>query len=111
VLSGAQMGADFICAWPGAELGFMDPAVAANVVYKRQLDELDGEARDAEQARLVGELTASADPYQAAGVLTIDEIIDPADTGPVVAARLRQLEGRRFRPPEERPLAGWPMCW
>ena len=37
------MGADLLCAWPQAEIGFMDPETAANVLFP---GEADTEARD-----------------------------------------------------------------
>jgi acetyl-CoA carboxylase carboxyltransferase component len=112
VLNGCSMGADLIVAWPGSEFGFMDPAVGANVAYKRRLDAFENvDARAAEHARLVTEIAESTDPYSAAGVLTLDELIDPQDTRSVIATRLDQLQTRRHRAPEDRPLAGWPVCW
>jgi acetyl-CoA carboxylase carboxyltransferase component len=111
VLNGAFMSPDFVCAWPGAELSFMDPQVAANVVYGRQLEGLDDEQRAREHQRLSAEVAGDTGPYGAAGVLGIDEIIDPAETRTVLARQLGELAGRRIRPPGERLLAGWPTCW
>ena len=44
-------GGDMVAAWPGAEIGFMAPEVAANVLYADEMDEMKGEAR---MARLSG---------------------------------------------------------
>ena len=38
-MCGTGMGADFVLAWPNAEISFMAPEVAANVVYRRKIDE------------------------------------------------------------------------
>lgn len=86
-------GVDLVYAWPGAEIGFMDPEVAANVV-----------GGDADQ------LAAETDVYGAAGIMGVDEVIDPADTRIVLAAALDRLAGRRLRPHAERVLATWPTC-
>ncbi len=40
-MCGTGMGADFVLAWPNAEISFMAPEVAANVVYRRKIDESD----------------------------------------------------------------------
>lgn len=40
-MCGTGMGADFVLAWPNAEISFMAPEVAANVVYHKKIDESD----------------------------------------------------------------------
>lgn len=90
-------------AWPGAEIGFMDPAVGVNVLHG---DRLDAE----EKARIAAEMAAVTSPYDAAGVLQLDEVIDPAATRRILARDLGLLAGRRVPPPEERPLRTWPTC-
>jgi acetyl-CoA carboxylase carboxyltransferase component len=110
-LNGAFMDPDFVCAWPQAELSFMDPDVGANVVYKRALDAFEGEERVAEHARLAAAISGNTDPYGAAGALGIDEIIDPAETRMVLAEQLELLAGRKPRPYAERVLATWPTSW
>ena len=40
-LAGNDQGADLVCAWPGAEIGFMDPDVGASVLYGTPLQHLD----------------------------------------------------------------------
>ena len=100
VMSGVGMGADLLVAWPGAEISFMDPSPAANVV---------GASTDAPALERVA---ADVSPYGAAGVMAVDEIIEPSST------RAGALPPRSIAPPpvprsgpRERPLASWPMCW
>lgn len=110
-LGGNGTGVDTVYAWPGAEISFMDPAVAANVVAGPQLKALPEEERVAATQRLVESLHANTDPYGAAGLMKVDEIIDPADTRAVLARALGRLEGRTAdAPPWQRPLASWPTC-
>jgi methylmalonyl-CoA decarboxylase subunit alpha len=90
-LAGPNMGGEYVFAWPGAELGLMDPEVAVK-----------------ERARHIAE---DVTPYPAAGIMKIDEIIDPADTGPTLGRALHRLAGRRVEPLTKRPLAGWPTSW
>ena len=73
-----------------------------------RLDALDDAGREEERARLIAEIADATSPYEAAGTLRIDEVIDPADTRRVLVEDLRQLEGRRVPPPEQRPLSYWP---
>lgn len=100
-LGGTDTGVDTVYAWPGAEISFMDPQVAANVVSGG-----DEAARDAALAAMASE----TDPYGAAGLMNVDEIIDPADTRAVLAGALGRLDGRPSARGWERPLASWPTC-
>jgi acetyl-CoA carboxylase carboxyltransferase component len=99
-LGGNDTGVDAVYAWPGAEISFMDPLVAANVVTGG-----DADARDA----ALEAMAADTDPYGAAGLMAVDEIIDPADTRPVLARALGRLAGRPPARGWERPLASWPQ--
>ena len=98
-------------AWPGAEIGFMDPDVGVNVAYGAKLAAVaDPDEREAERRRLVAEVAGATSPYEAAGVVRIDEVIDPAETRAVLAEDLGRLASRPLPPPEARPLAAWPTC-
>lgn len=88
-MGGSQMGSDLLVSWPGAEVGFMDPHVASNVV--------GGPVDPADNS-----------PYRLAETMLIDEVIDPADTALVLADALDRLETRERRPLDQRPLATWP---
>lgn len=104
------MGAVGFYSWPGAEIGFMDPDVGVNVAYANRLDAMEGEAREAERQRLIAEIGEATSPYEAAGTMRIDEVIDPAETRRILAEDLGRLAGRRIPPPEQRPLSYWPTC-
>jgi acetyl-CoA carboxylase carboxyltransferase component len=100
-LGGNDTGVDTVYAWPGAEISFMDPLVAANVVSGG-----DAARRDA----ALGAMAADTDPYGAAGLMNVDEVIDPADTRAVLARALGRFAGRPPARGWERPLASWPAC-
>lgn len=104
------MGAVGFYSWPAAEIGFMDPDVGVNVAYANRLNALEGDEREAERARLVADIGEATSPYEAAGTMRIDEVIDPAHTRMVLADDLGRLAGRRVPPPEQRPLSYWPTC-
>jgi acetyl-CoA carboxylase carboxyltransferase component len=100
-----------IYSWPGAEIGFMDPEVGVNVAYGSKLDRIDdAEAREAERLGLVAEIGEATSPYEAAGTMRIDEIIEPAETRLILARDLAMLSNRIVPPPEARVLASWPTC-
>ena len=110
-MNGAGMPTNGLYAWPGAEIGFMDPEVGVNVAYGSKLDQIDdAEAREAERLGLVAEVAGATSPYEAAGTMRIDEIIDPADTRPILARDLAMLANRMVPPPASRVLASWPTC-
>ena len=110
-MNGSQMPAYGVYAWPGAEIGFMDPEVGINVAYGSKLDRIaDPDERAAEHARLVREVTEGTTPYDAAGTMRVDEVIDPAETRLVLAEDLNRLANRPLIPPEQRPLTWWPTC-
>jgi acetyl-CoA carboxylase carboxyltransferase component len=108
-MNGSMMPAQSVYAWPGAEIGFMDPEVGINVAYGTKLARIeDPEEREIERKRLVAEVAEATSPYEAAGTMRIDEIIDPAETRMVLANDLNRMAKRAVPAPEARPLTWWP---
>ena len=58
-MCGPGAGADFLAAWPAAEIGFMDPEIAVDIVHGG----LSQSEREAALEKMTGDLT----PYPAAG--------------------------------------------
>lgn len=108
-LGGPHMGTDLVLAWPGAEIGFMDPEVGANVLHGATLEGLPGDTRRQKLAELAEGLSAEFDPYAVAGAMNLDEIIDPADTRVRLAHAIGLLTARP--PTEASSLAAWPLWW
>ena len=77
-------GGDVVLAWPGAHVGFMAPAVAANVLYGDEFEGLAPADRQEQLAERAASLGASATARAVAAAMGIDEIIDEADTIPAV---------------------------
>lgn len=104
-----RLGAKSVVAWPGAEIGFMDPQVGVNVVYADRLKEAGDSA--AERQRLIDEWAADTGPFGAAGIMEIDEVIDPAETRTWLR---RYMDYLAIEPPPRgahKPLAWWPTCY
>jgi acetyl-CoA carboxylase carboxyltransferase component len=101
VMCGVGMGADLLCAWPQAEISFMDPTAAASVVAG------DGEGEE----DVVARVTRDAGPYGAAGLMHVDEIIEPGDTRAVTRAALERAAARPRDLSVPRPLQSWPAFW
>jgi methylmalonyl-CoA decarboxylase subunit alpha len=110
-LGGAGTDSDLLLAWPGAEIGFMDPDVAAEALYSRQLAGLDGGERAARAAELAEELKRSDSVWGAAATMAVDEVIRPEETRDVLVAELSRHGARPLADPAARLLSGWPTCW
>jgi propionyl-CoA carboxylase beta chain len=99
-----DMGADFVYAWPTAEIAVMGAQGAVQVIYKREIDAAaDPKAKEAELiARYRGEF---ASPYQAAEHGMITDVIAPSETRSKVALTLRiSLTKRMARPSKKHGL-------
>ncbi len=66
---------DVFVAWPTAEISFMDPEPGINVVYNVKKED-DSE----EYEQLLEEMAKNTEPWDAAGIFGVHDIIDPAQT-------------------------------
>ena len=81
---------DFCCAWPSGEIGAMGLEGAVRLGYRDHLAAItDDAARQAEFARLLGQMIDRGKALNAASVLEFDAVIDPAETVAKVSAALR----------------------
>ena len=101
VMGSKSLGADLHLGWPSAEMAVMGPAGAVNVVNRRELVQADDP--DALRAELVAEYRHKyATPYYSAERGILDNVIEPAQTRPVLIAALRMLrEQIRNVPPKK----------
>jgi acetyl-CoA carboxylase carboxyltransferase component len=94
-----QLGADYVMAWPTAEIAVMGAEGACNIVYRREISAADDPA--ARRAELVSAYERQFNnPYFAASLGFIEEIIRPRDTRKRIAALLATLQDKT----EVRPL-------
>jgi acetyl-CoA carboxylase carboxyltransferase component len=92
-MNSKDLGADYVFAWPQAEMGVMGARPAVGIIHRREL----AAAEDLETTR--AELTeryaeAHLRPEVAAAAGLIDELIEPGQTRARVAAALRSLAAR-----------------
>jgi len=79
VMGSKQLRADINYGYPGAELAVMGPDGAVNIVFRKQLDKAAD--KKAERERLVADYREKfANPYIAAGLGYLDEVIYPRQT-------------------------------
>ncbi len=108
-MCGTGMGADFVFAWPNAEISFMAPEVAANVVYRKKIDA----SEDVELARrqAVERLRVAGAPWKAAGLHLLEDVIDPRDTRRILSHVLKLAAGKNGSHRSRRLLANWPTTF
>ena len=92
-MSSKQMRSDLAFAWPTAEIAVMGPDGAVNILYRRELKGADDPA--ALRAQIVAEYKERFhNPYSAADMGQIDEVIEPRETRPRLIAALSILRGK-----------------
>ena len=99
-----DLGADFVYAWPTAEIAVMGAEGAVRVIYRKEMEAAeDPKAKEAELiARYRDEF---ASPYQAAENGMINDVIAPSETRSTIALALRlSLTKRVTRPPKKHGL-------
>ena len=96
-----EMGADFVYAWPTAEIAVMGAEGAIKILYNKELKAAaDPKAKAAELAAAYRAEFAS--PYKSAGAGYVTDVIDPAITRATIALSLRKsLPKREWRPPKK----------
>jgi acetyl-CoA carboxylase carboxyltransferase component len=93
-----HLGADQVLAWPSAEIAVMGPDGAANIIFKKEIEEASDPAA-ARKEKIEDYKKNFANPYKAAARGYVDDVIDPADTRARLASALAMLLGKR----ESRP--------
>jgi propionyl-CoA carboxylase beta chain len=101
VMSSKHIRGDVTLAYPTAEIAVMGPDGAVNIVFRKELEKAKDAA--AERKRLEEEYRRTfANPFKAAELGYIDEIIEPEDTRPRLIGALRLLENKRERNPPKK---------
>ncbi len=81
VMNGTAYEADYIVAWPTAEIAVMGPDGMVRITMRRQLEAIpEGEERNKAAIDMAEQFRKNIDPYIAAGHAQLDDVIDPADT-------------------------------
>src|SRR3984957_6430178 len=98
VMSSKHIRGDFNFAYPSSEIAVMGPEGAVNIVFRGQIEKAADPA--AEKARLVDEYRRTfANPFKAAELGYIDEVLMPRDTRPRLISSLKALENKREKNP------------
>ncbi|MFQ6061033.1 MAG: acyl-CoA carboxylase subunit beta [Thermoplasmata archaeon] len=98
VMCSKHIRADINFAWPSAELAVMGPDGAVNIIFRKEIKEAKDPEKKAKE--LVAEYRSRfANPYIAAQMGYIDDIIEPQETRPRLIDALHTLFNKR----ESRP--------
>lgn len=96
VMSSKHIGADVNLAYPSAEIAVMGPEGAINIIHHNKLDEN-------EKIQAVNEYREKfANPYKAASLGYIDEIINPRDTRKKIIDALDMTQSKRKSNPPKK---------
>jgi len=101
VMNSKHIGCDVNFAWPTAEIAVLGPKGAAQIIYRKEIDE----AADPEEmlARKTEEYRQTyANPFMAAKRGFIDDVINPRDTRYRLIRSLQFLENKRTNRPQRK---------
>jgi methylmalonyl-CoA carboxyltransferase large subunit len=103
-MCGKDLGADRVFAWPTAEVAVMGAEGAAEIVFRKEIQEAKDKA--AKRAELIERYRETfSNPYVAAGRRLVDAIIEPATTRHHLAQVFEYLHTKReLRPPKKHGL-------
>jgi len=93
-------GPDYFVVWPTAEVGFMDPTIAADVVF--------GKLPEEERKKLTEAMVQDCSPYPMAQEFYVQDVIDPRETRNYLINVLKIIRDSANRGMSEHLLAGWP---
>ncbi len=101
VMCSKHIRADINFAWPSAELAVMGPDGAVNIIFRKEIQAADDPKKKAEE--LVSDYREKfANPYIAAQMGYIDDIIEPQDTRPRLVDALHTLLNKRETRPAKK---------
>jgi acetyl-CoA/propionyl-CoA carboxylase carboxyl transferase subunit len=94
VMASKHLGADANYAWPTAEIAVMGPRGAVNILYDDEIESADDP--DARREELIDEYREEfANPYTAADMGFVDDVIEPPETRARLIDDLAMLRDKR----------------
>lgn len=100
-MSSKHLGADVVYAWPTSEIAVMGPEGAANIIFRKEIQNADDPV--AVRAQKIEEYRQQfANPYEAAKRGYVDDVIEPDSTRPRIIAALEMLRSKRESTPAKK---------
>jgi acetyl-CoA carboxylase carboxyltransferase component len=96
-----HLGADMVIAWPQAEIAVMGPEGAANIIFRREINDVANP--DAKRQEKIDEYRENfSNPYQAAKRGYVDRVINPKETRPNLIAAFAMMAAKREQRPRKK---------
>lgn len=100
-LNSKSIGADLVFAWPNAEIAVMGSQGAANIIFAREIQK--SEKPEDTRAQKIDEYRDKfANPYVAASMGMVDDVIDPRDTRIKIIQALDMLRHKKESRPNKK---------
>jgi acetyl-CoA carboxylase carboxyltransferase component len=100
-MCGHDLGADYVLAWPTAEVAVMGADGAANIIHRKAIKEAK-DPKAAREEKIKEYENLFSNPYIAASRGFVDAVIFPRETRPLLIDALRVLRSKReSRPPKK----------
>jgi methylmalonyl-CoA decarboxylase alpha subunit len=96
-----DLGADMVFAWPQAEIAVMGPEGAANIIFKRDIENAENPAQ-ARAEKIQDYKDRFATPYIAASRGYVDDVIEPATTRQRLISAFDMLASKRETRPSKK---------
>lgn len=100
-MNSRHMHADFVFAWPTAEIAVMGPEGAANIIFRKDI--MNAEDQEAMRQEKINEYREKfANPYVAASKGYIDSVIEPHETRKFISHALEVSVNKRDPRPQKK---------
>ncbi|MCR4435566.1 MAG: carboxyl transferase domain-containing protein [Clostridiales bacterium] len=100
-MNSKHLGADMVFAWPSAEIAVMGPDGAANIIFKKEIAAAP-DPGEAKSKRIQEYRERFSNPYVAASLGYVDDVIEPSTTRIRIINALQMLAGKREKRPAKK---------
>jgi acetyl-CoA carboxylase carboxyltransferase component len=100
-MNSRHLRADFVFAWPDAEVAVMGPEGAANIIFRKEISTADDPDK-VRKEKVAEYIEKFANPYVAAAKGFIDSVIEPAETRRVLKHALEVSDNKEIGMPKKK---------
>ncbi|MGM0496780.1 MAG: acyl-CoA carboxylase subunit beta [Bacteroidota bacterium] len=100
-MNSRHLNADFVFAWPGAEIAVMGPEGAANIIFRKEIQNADDPEKMRKQ-KVKEYKQKFANPYVAAAKGYVDSVIEPAETRRLLVHALEVSQNKVDKRPSKK---------
>lgn len=100
-MNSRHLGADFVFAWPMAEIAVMGPEGAANIIFRKEIQSAE-DPDSVRKAKVEEYKQKFANPYVAAAKGYIDSVIDPKETRQFLRHALTVSGNKQVKHPKKK---------